>query len=316
MNPLPIVPAHELAARSEEQQWLIESLWAEEAVGIVGGEPKCCKSFLALDMAVSVASGRSCLRRFTVPRPGPVLLYAAEDAHHIVRARLEGICAAAGVEIATLDVHVITAPTLRLDQHDDQRRLDDAVARLSPRLLVLDPFVRLHRIDENASAEVAPLLAQLRELQRRHHVAVVLVHHARKGAANARPGQALRGSSEFHAWSDSALHLRRVDDRITLTVEHRAAASAGGLTIELRDRAPSLALHVVDAPTPPRERTEPDATDRVLDALAAADGPCSVAQIAERCPMRTQRLYALLGELMRAGRVVRDDRGYLLARSR
>jgi len=33
------------------------------------------------------------------------------------------------------------------------------VARLQPRLLILDPFVRLHRIDENASGEVAPLLA-------------------------------------------------------------------------------------------------------------------------------------------------------------
>jgi hypothetical protein len=34
-------------------------------------------------------------------------------------------------------------------------------------LLLVDPFVRVHRIDENASGEVAPLLAYLRELQRR-----------------------------------------------------------------------------------------------------------------------------------------------------
>jgi hypothetical protein len=27
---------------------------------------------------------------------------------------------------------------------------------MRPRLLILDPFVRLHRIDENASGEVAP----------------------------------------------------------------------------------------------------------------------------------------------------------------
>jgi hypothetical protein len=39
-------------------------------------------------------------------------------------------------------------------------------------LLILDPFVRLHRIDENASGEVAPLLAYLRELQRRLAAAV------------------------------------------------------------------------------------------------------------------------------------------------
>jgi hypothetical protein len=42
-----------------------------------------------------------------------VLLYAAEDALHIGRRRLDGICAAAGLRLADLDVQVITAPTVR-----------------------------------------------------------------------------------------------------------------------------------------------------------------------------------------------------------
>ena len=71
-----------------------------------------------------------------------------------------------------------------------------------------DPFVRLHRIDENTASEVAPLLAYLRELQRTLGCAVALVHHARKGG-HARAGQALRGSSELHAWGGSNLYLRR-----------------------------------------------------------------------------------------------------------
>jgi hypothetical protein len=33
----------------EEHRWLIAGLWSEQAVGIVGGKPECCKSFLALD---------------------------------------------------------------------------------------------------------------------------------------------------------------------------------------------------------------------------------------------------------------------------
>ena len=122
-----------------------------------------------------------CLRRFVVSRAGRVLLFAAEDALHIVRRRLEGISDAAGVALADLDIQVITLPVLRLDTQADRRNLAETVARLQPRLLILDPFVRLHRIDENASGEVAPLLAYLRELQRRHGVAVLLVHHARKG---------------------------------------------------------------------------------------------------------------------------------------
>src|SRR6202166_4598449 len=233
MIQLPVQPAYRLADCPEQQRWLVEGLWSEQAVGIIGGEPKCCKSFLALDLAVAVAAGIPCLRR----------LYPAEDALHIVRRRLEGICAAAGVSLAELDVQVITAPSLRLDLEADRARLDATVARLKPRLLILDPFVRLHRIDENVSGDVAPLLAFLRELQRRHAVAVAVVHHARKGAGTLRAGQALRGSSEFHAWGDSNLYLRRdTDDRIALTVEHRAAAAIAGITLALTQRDNALAL--------------------------------------------------------------------------
>src|SRR6202045_1739644 len=133
MSLLPFEPAYRLAERSEEHRWLVTGLWSEQAVGIIGGEPKCCKSFLALDLAVAVAAGRPCLRRFAVPRPGRVLLYAAEDALHIVRRRLEGICAAAGLALADLDVQVITAPTVRLDLPADRRNLDETVAKLAPR---------------------------------------------------------------------------------------------------------------------------------------------------------------------------------------
>ena len=267
MTLLPVEPAYRLAERSEEHRWLITGLWSEQAVGIVGGEPKCCKSFLALDLAVAVAAGVPCLRRFAVPRAGRVLLFAAEDALHVVRRRLEGISAAAGVALANLDIQVITAPTVRLDLDADRRNLAETVARLQPRLLILDPFVRLHRIDENASGEVAPLLAYLRELQRRHDVAVLVVHHAKKGGGGVRAGQALRGSSEFHAWGDSNLYLRRDGDDLSLSVQHRAAPSMPPITIELAQRGTALALEVVDRrdpATPP-----PSSLDERITATAS-----------------------------------------------
>jgi hypothetical protein len=309
---LPVARAYELPVCPPERRWLIEDLWADQAVGIIGGEPKCGKSFLALDLLVAVASGAPCLRRFAARRRGPVLLYAAEDALHVVRTRLEGICRAAAVSLRDLPIHVITAPSIRLDVATDRHQLQTTIADLQPVLLVLDPFVRLHRIDENASSEVAPLLAYLRELQRRFALAVVLVHHARKGAGRVRGGQALRGSSELHAWGDSNLYLRRIDDRLLLSIEHRAAPSMAGLPLALYGTDGAVALQLVD-PTVASRDPPPSPLARLEDVLAHSDRPLSLTELRQACRMRTASLCQALATLTTQGRVHKSAAGYALA---
>ena len=320
MTGLPVRLAAELEAWPVERRFLIDELWGEQAVGIVGGQPKCCKSFLALDLAVAVASGRPALRRYAVATPGPVLLYAAEDALHIVRERLEGICAAAGAELDALPLHVITAPSLRLDHEADRVALRETVAGLNPRLLVLDPFVRLHRKNENAADEMSPLLAYLRELQREHATAVLLVHHARKGG-HARAGQMLRGSSELHAWGDSNLYLRRSGDRLTMTTEHRAAASAEPVELCLRSGL-GLALELVDADPKTgagaganaSDERAPRPAERVLEVLAASGDPLTRRAIRDACRMRSTSVGDALAELVAGGAVIETRNGYLVPR--
>jgi hypothetical protein len=297
--------------QASEPTWLIENLWSAQAVGIIGGEPKCGKSFLALDLAVSVASGTPCLRRFPTRQSGTVLLFAAEDASHIVRRRLEGIADAAGVDFQSLDVHVITVPTLRLDRRDDQQALHETVARMQPKLLVLDPFVRLHAIDENVAGEVAPLLAYLRTLQRNHQTAVVLVHHARKGAAHERGGQALRGSSELHAWGDSNLYLRRNGHNLYLTIEHRAAPGTDRLQLALVDRSPALALEVVDRQTA-EDQSQPSPQQRIEQILAASTTPVTQRHLRQAARMRASHVAEALAQLIANGRVDRSADGYRL----
>ena len=316
MTQLPVQPAWRLAECPEQQRWLVDGLWSEEAVGIIGGEPKCGKSFLALDLAVAVAAGIPCLRRFTVSRPGRVLLYPAEDALHVVRRRLEGICAAAGVSLAELDVQVITAPSLRLDLEADRARLDETVARLKPRLLVLDPFVRLHRIDENVSGDVAPLLAFLRELQRRHAIAVVVVHHARKGAGAIRAGQALRGSSEFHAWGDSNLYLRR-DSRRSYRPDRRASCRRRHARCHARTDPARQCSCPRARPRPITNliaASEPTSVDqRITAALVDGEQPRPFAELRASCRVRTTTLYERLAAMIAAGLVVKSADGYCLA---
>jgi hypothetical protein len=308
MSRLPTTLASELGDGNAEQKWLIDGLWSDAAVGVLGGEPKCCKSFLALDAAVSVASGAPCLRSFAVHRTGSVLVFPAEDSHAIVRRRLEGIAAAAGSSLSDLPIHVITAPKLMLDSSRDRRRLDETVAAIKPVLLVLDPFIRLHAIDENVAAEVAPLLGHLRELQRRHDVAVMLVHHARKDARGARPGQALRGSSDLHGWGDSNLYLRRTRAYVRLSIEHRAAPGRDGIALELAELDAGPVLRVLDeASADDAPLARPDPQQRILNALADSPAHVSANDLRARCRMRAETFWRALRALVDDGRITRTD---------
>jgi hypothetical protein len=313
MNQLPVSRASELSIDSAPlSHWLVEGLWSDQAVGILGGEPKCCKSFLALDLAVSVASGAPCLRRFAVQRTGPVLLFPAEDSLVVVRQRLEGICSAAGVSFQSLAVEVITAPTLRLDTPKDRERLTNTVQARQPCLLILDPLIRLHRLDENDASQIASLLSYLRQLQRTFQLAVLVVHHARKDAHVTRPGQALRGSSELHGWGDSNLYMRRRGAQLTLSTEHRAAASQDHIPLQLTQAGLALALSVVAGSCAQEPASEPTALQRVQQILADLNQPVSVQQLRKLCGLRTATVCSCLAELTQIGVVTRDSKGYQL----
>lgn len=311
MNPLPVQRASQLTSNGPQTQWLVEELWTEQAVGILGGEPKCCKSFLALDVAVSVASGAACLRQFPVRRSGPVLLFPAEDSLAVVRQRLEDIAAVAQVPFASLPVQVITAPSLRLDTATDRQRLSQTVQEHRPILLILDPLIRLHRVDENDASQIAELLSYLRELQRQFQLAVLVVHHARKDSHASRPGQALRGSSELHGWGDSNLYMRRKGSQLTLSTEHRAAPCRDHIPLQLTQTDSRVALKVVECSTVQSERP-PTPTEIVRKALTQLQQPIPIQQLQKRCGIRTATVCSALAELSATGEVTHDARGYQL----
>lgn len=294
-----------------EASWLIESLWLSEAAGIIGGQPKCGKSWLGLDMAVSVASKTPCLGRFAVTTPGPALIYLAEDALHGVRSRVAGICQSRGLDIATLDVSAITAVALRLDDQGDRDRLWRAVERVKPRLLLLDPLVRLHRLDENNARDIAGILGFLREIQRHFATAVVLTHHSSK-RSHARPGQGLRGSSDLHAFGDSNLYLSRDDDGIMLAVEHRAAAAIDSMRLHLKP-GDSVHLSVADPPSTVERLVSTSLEERVVSELMQRVGATPREELRGALRVNNQRLGQALAALVAAGRVLTDSTGLTLA---
>jgi|SRR5579864_4276318 len=313
--PFPVVrPCDLRASAASSAPWLIDQLWTAQAVGIIGGTPKSYKTWMALEMAVAVASGSACLDTFVVPSPGPVLLYAAEDSEPALRCRLESLAKHHQLHLADLDIRVITTDSLRLDRANDQERLEATLMLHHPALLVLDPLVRLHAIDENAAGEIAALLGYLRLLQRKTGAAIALVHHARKNvSASGGAGYSLRGSSDLYAWVDSFLYLRRHHGQLMLSAEHRSASGAEPFALELAngDSGPYLKR------TSTAHAAEPAPRDPLLDQILALLGQSSEPRTAESLrsslQVRNQRLVEALRQLSDQRKVVRMPQGYRLA---
>jgi AAA domain len=313
--PFPVVRPCELqTAAASTTSWLIDQLWTTQAVGIIGGNPKSYKSWMALEMAVAVASGSACLATFAVPAAGRVLLYAAEDSESDLRLRLESLAYQHAIALAHLDIRVITANSLRLDRATDQERLAATLLLHRPALLILDPLVRLHAIDENAAGEIAALLGYLRALQRESGSAIALVHHAKKNvAAQGGAGYSLRGSSDLYAWVDSFLYLRRHHGQLMLSAEHRSACSAGPFALELVtvESGPYLKLmsqtseFAMHDPLP----------DQILALLGQSSKPRTAESLRSSLQVRNQRLVECLRQLCEQRKVVHLSQGYVLASS-
>ncbi len=313
--PFPVVrPCDLRTAAASTTTWLIDQLWTAQAVGIIGGTPKSYKTWLALEMAVAVASGSACLATFAVPSPGSVLLYAAEDSESALRARLESLAAHHQLYLPYLDIRVITADSLRLDRTTDQERLEATLMLHRPALLILDPLVRLHAIDENAAGEIAALLGYLRLLQRKTGAAIALVHHARKNlSANGGAGYSLRGSSDLYAWVDSFLYLRRQHGQLMLSTEHRSASGAEPVVLELAstNSGPYLKLGVNASELAAHDPLP----EQILAVLGQSSEPRTAESIRSDLQVRNQRLVEALRQLVEQRRIVRLPQGYALASS-
>jgi len=306
--PLPVVRVGEIPREDNARRWLVQELWGESAVGVIGGAPKCSKTWLALDLALSVATGTPCLGKYAVPQAGPVLVYLAEDALSVVRERVEGMARHRGVEVDAVEIHVITAPTLQLDRGPHRQRLMETAKRIRPRLLLLDPLVRLHGVDENYATAVAELLAYFRSLQRKLDLSVVLVHHTRKNAAGGvAAGQGLRGSSDLHAFGDSNLYLRRSRERLVLSNEHRAAPASPPVYLELvATDSETTHLTVV-------AELHVDQRRSLQDQVLALLGPRAVftrAKLRDTLSVKNERLGEALELLERAGQLHRTSAGW------
>ena len=321
-SPTPNVPRMPFAAITsigrlpEGERWLVEGFLAAGSITVLASTPKAGKTWVALALAVAVASGAPALGRFHVSSPGPVLLFPAEDDPRAIRERIESICLGQRVAFEGLPIHVITADALRLDDASHREQLEELLQHLRPKFLVLDPLVRLHSGVESYVGHVAELFRYLRSLQRRFQLAILLTHHVAKNrSGTAQPGQAMRGSGDIHAAYDHGATLQRQDDgSILLALEHRSAPSPEPILFRILSKpGGATTFDVVDSPSdeaPPasveratKPRQEATLQERIVSHLEGSKEPVSQVALRKMLQVRNETLTAVLRELEQAGAV-------------
>lgn len=194
-----------LAATFPAPRWAVPGL-LPEGLSLLVGPPKVGKSWLALDVAVAVASGAEALGRVPCEQ-GDVLYLALEDTPQRLQSRLRKVIGDA-------------EPPRRLTVATECPPLDAGGAEALDAWLAAHPGARLVVVDVLArvrgrapasgtqyEADYAPMIT-LKQLADRHAVALLPLHHTRK-AASEDFLDAVSGTQGLAGASDSVLVLRR-----------------------------------------------------------------------------------------------------------
>ena len=214
------------------------------------------KTAYAVAVALSVALGRPLLDE-PVHAPGPVWIYNLEDPRDELLRRVQAALIAHRVRPADL------AGRLFLDSGRDRplvvaARLPDGgvvampvveelIAELRRRgvqLLVVDPFVKSHRLEENRNEQVDFAAALWARVADAAGCAVLLVHHFRKGGI-AGDADAFRGASALVDAARAAVSLS--------TMSEREAEASMGIDDDRRRfhvRADNAKLNLAPPPRP------------------------------------------------------------------
>lgn len=276
----------ELLKNLKAPTWLIRDILTKGAVGFIAGQPKSFKSWAALDMALSVASGQPFLGHFAVEEPGPVLYIQEEDSAPLVKSRLgkvwpnkmgdkvsmEGgfIEWLPGTELEGFpDIDAYIGQTLTISDETWQAWLDETLENKARgdsggyKLLVMDPLMMMAGdVEENRAQEMTTkIFRPLKEIARKHGCSIQMVHHMRKGDPKAGPqrgGQMLLGSVANHAWAEDSLYFKlgRGGD-VICEQESKSAPVPGFRLTGIRNRrwTPQITVNAND-----NER-EPDGAD-------------------------------------------------------
>lgn len=185
--------------------WLIETIMPEQGVIGLYGAPGTGKSFVAIDFALSIATGRPWHGRAV--QQGLVIYISAEGGAGIGK-RVLAWCNAHHVSPASANLAwVIEAIPIQADSADVTRlfeRMDEL--HDTPVLVVIDTLARCFDGDENQQEDMGAFVKGVDAIRHALGTAVMIVHHTRLD------GDRERGNTAFRGAADTMIQVKRNKD--------------------------------------------------------------------------------------------------------
>lgn len=212
-KPFELVLARDMVFADPE--FVIDRLLETESLAAVFGRPGSGKSFVAIDMAASVASGTPYHGRAVMQ--GPVI-YIAGEGHNGLKRRLTAWERHHGVSLSNAPLHFSKRATNLPDPEvaDAVMAAIESVAQAEgkpPRLVIIDTLARnFGGGDENSTRDMSLFVAGVDTIKNRFPgCTVLLVHHTGHGE-----GDRARGSSVLLGALDAEFRTELVDGITTL----------------------------------------------------------------------------------------------------
>ena len=183
-----------------------------EGLTLLAGAPKRGKSWLALDLCVSVARGGYTLGNQPCVE-GDVLYCALEDSPRRMKSRLQTFCQQAKRAPSRLTIWY-NGDLPRLGAGCEDALKEWLASANNPRLIVIDTlnYIRPDRVrDEDPYAYDYRSATTLQRLAQDYGIAIVVVHHTRKSVAEDYL-ESISGTNGLTGGSDAVIVLERQGD--------------------------------------------------------------------------------------------------------
>lgn len=234
----------------------------------LAGDPGTAKTWLLLELARSVATGRPFLDRFATQQ-GPALIIDEESGEARLQRRLARIT---NQTDGHCPIHIASMCGVNLSQNHWIDSLHSKVAEIKPSLMLFDSLVRVHRGGENSAEDMATLFSVFTSLRHDFGCAIVFTHHLRKMGFIRDLGQRVRGSSDILAYVDSMLGMTKVETAYTLWhLKNRDGDLIKPLSLSVEDTDKSTTVIRVTGEVDEESTKREQARDLIMGALADGD---------------------------------------------